>query len=365
MAQRTEAPDRLQAIDDLDNVTIEDGDADGAAPVEGEGQETPGDDPEAPAEGGELEEDAAGDVTQPAEQPPKQPQTHPQQWKPPAGGTPFRFRADHREVEVPGALEWDHGIYVPKDAWNGVVSRHLADRDSLYQQHQREVQTLQQQLQDRDPDRNPVVQQANITVQKFRELMDQGPAAVAQWLDNFAVNRPLLEAEIKAAGLEAQLQARQQQMGSQEEEAAITRIQQELPGYVEQNIAALISQTPELASLKGSEKALVQSLWPYARSFLWEADRDYPEHQVARGQIVPRVEVLSQLLKQEADRRAEVAKLQKAAAHNQRALGRNSPTRTVPARGRPVPGPAQREYKVGEAQKAKDDYLAWDPSTED
>ena len=367
MATRTEAPNREQALDDLDAIGVEDEGTEGAAPVEGQEEATPPESPEAPAESESVEEEeAAGDIERTESQPPV-PQQHPQQWKPPEGGQPFRFRADHREVEVPGALEYEHGIYVPKEAWNGVVSRHLADRDTLFQQHQREVNRLQQEVEIRDPDKNPRVIEAGVTLQKFRELMDQGPEAVAQWLDNFAVNRPLLEAEIRAQTLQAQLEARQQQSTQYEQEQLVAQVTERLPGYVEENISALISQTPELASLKGSEKKLVEQLWPYIGSLLWEADRDYPEHGVRRGQIVPRKELFLQALKQEATRRDEIKRLEDAARHNQRALGNgaNKTPKTVPARGRPVPaGQKQREFKPGEARQAKDDYLDWDPLAE-
>jgi multidrug efflux pump subunit AcrA (membrane-fusion protein) len=248
--------------------------------------------------------------------------------------------------------------------WRGIPPP--ADRDTLFQQHQQEVNRLQQEVDRRDPERHPEVIQSRVTLQKFRELMDQGPAAVAEWLDNFSVNRPLLEAEIRAQTLQAQLEARQQQSTQYEQEQVIARVSQELPGYVEQNIAALISQTPELASLKGSEKKLVEQLWPYIGSLLWEADRDYPEYGVRQGQIVPRKELFLQALTQEANRRAELKRLEDAARHNARALGNGSKTpKTVPARGQPVPaGQKPRAFKPGEAREAKDAFLDWDPLAE-
>lgn len=359
MATRNEAPDADQARADLDAIYDEaEGEIEGAEPVEEQQEATPPKGPEAPAEGEPSQEEAEGQAS--AEAQPPVPQQHPQQWKPPEGGQPFRFRADNREVEVPGALEYEHGIYVPKEAWNGVVSRHLADRDTLYHQHRQEVARLQQEVERRDPERHPEVIQSRVTLQKFRELMAQGPAAVAQWLDDFTVNAPLLEAQIELQTYKEQLAARQQQSTQYEDEQAVQQIAEQLPGYVEQNITALISQTPELASLKGSEKKLVEQLWPYIGSLLWEADRDYPEYGVARGQIVPRKELFVQALKQEADRRAEIKRLEDAARHNKRALGNGKSPTTVPARGRPTPGSQQRVYKPGDAQKAKDDFLEAD-----
>lgn len=363
MAKRTEAPTTGQLMEELDGIGIED--AEGAEPAEATEGATPPEGTEAPAEGAEPEEltaeeqEAEQAEAQAAKTPPS-PAVEAQKWQPPPGGQPFRFRADHREVEVPGALEWDHGIYVPKDAWNGVVSRHLADREQVYQT----VTGLQRQVEELQPDRNPEVLQARVTLQKFLELFDSGPEAVAQWLDNFAVNAPRLQAEIQAQTYQQQLQLRQQQSTLQDQEYMAQQLTGQLPGYLEQNIEALIGQVPELGELKGSTKQLREQLWPFARALFWEADRDYPEHGVMRGQIVVRRDALEPLLKQEATRRLEAKRLQAGQEHNARALGKTPPLKTVPSRGRPVPAGTRKEYKPGESRQAKDDFLEWNPLAE-
>lgn len=361
MAKRTEVPSaRSTLLEELDEV--DPGEVEGTEPAEGETGATPQARTEAPADGAESAEELEGEEAEAAgaegtEAEGAPPQQEPPAWQPPEGGQPLRFRADHREVDVPGALEWDHGVYIPKEAWNTVVSRHLADREQFYQT----LQGLQRQVDERDPEKHPRVLQADVTIKKFLELFDKGPEAVAQWLDNYAVNRPLLEAEIRNATLEAQLQAQSHQVGDAEFQATVRGIQEQLPGYVEQNIAALITQVPEFQGLKGSEKKLVEQFWPFLHSILMEADRDYPEYGVAQGQIVVRREVLEQLLRQETGRRAELKRLEAAGKHNAAATGKAKPSKTVPSRGRPVPAGPKREYKPGETQQAKDDFLNWDP----
>lgn len=360
MAKRTETPsDRSTLLEELDGIEAGD-DLEGGEPAGDTEGATPPDGSEAPAEDADAEqleqaEAEGGQAAEPAE--PAAPAT-PAPWQPPEGGQPFRFRADHREVEVPGAIEYDHGIYVPKDAWNTVVSRHLADRDQIGHV----VQDLQRQVEERDPAKNPVVIEADATIRNFMELFRQGPVAVAQWLDNYAVNAPLLQAKIREESLLAQIQANQARQTEGDRAAQEADIAAKLPGYIEQNVAALISTTPGLAELKGSEKKLVELLWPYARSFLMEADRDYPEYGVRQGQIVPRREVLGQLLQQEADRRLEVKRLQDAGKHNRAATGRATPPKTVPARGRPVPAGARPKFRPGiDISEAKDAFMEFDP----
>lgn len=361
MAQRTETPsNRSTLLEELDDIEAGD-DLEGDEPAGDTEGATPPDGSEAPAEGAESsnEPDAAAEGAEaPAADGSPAAPAAPAPWQPPAGGQPFRFRADRREVEVPGAIEYDHGIYVPKDAWNGVVSRHLADRDEI----SRVITGLQRQVEERDPERHPEVIQARVTLQKFVELFDKGPDAVAQWLDHYAVNRPLLEAQIEKEALLAQLQSRNQQVSATDQEAQTAEVAAQLPGYVEQNITALISQIPGLSELKGSEQQLVQQLWPYARSFLMEADRDYPERGIRQGQIVPRRDVLEQLLKQEADRRAEVKRLQKGGQHNRAATAKATSPKTLPARGRPVPAGQRKTFKPGiDVSEAKDDFMDFDP----
>ena len=342
MAQRTEVSARDTALDELDDITA--GYGEDTAPVEVTEGATPPDGAETPAD------DAAPDEPEGIEPEPEAPPAPepPVAWQPPEGGQPFRFRADHREVEVPGALEYDHGIYVPKDAWNTVVSRHLADRD----QFQRELQARDRTIEERDPEKHPQILEARVTLEKFRELLDKGPEKMAEWLDNYAVNRPLLEAQIEKEALAAQIKSLTERTSTADQEARAAQVAAELPGYVEQHIQAAISQIPGLSELKGSEKKLVESLWPYARSFLTEN---------AQGQIAVRPDILNQLLKQEADRRSEIKRLEEAGKYNRAATARATPPKTVPARGRPTPGGPAVTFKPGQSREAKDAFLEWNP----
>lgn len=351
MAKRSEAPTRGQALEELDDIGHEP--TEGVEPGDDSTEATPRSGAEPPAEDPDAEDLEEEEGLEPAPAAPAPPAA----WQPPEGGQPFRFRADHREVEVPGGLQWDHGIYVPTDAWDGVVQRHLADRDALQQYYGGQIENLQRQVIELNPEHHPIVLEAQATLGALRELFDRGPQAMAEWFDQFAVNRPLFEAENRAKALQQQLELRQQQLTQAEFQASAQRVYEELPGYLEQNIAALISQVPELKGLKGSEKKLVEQFWPYVRAIFNDADPNYP------GQIVPRREVLEPMLRQEAERRGELKKLQDASKHNQRATGKATSPKTVTSRGRPVPAGQRKTYQPGAEgyRQAKDDFLDFDP----
>jgi hypothetical protein len=357
MATRKESElARTQALDDLDEVTaddeVEEAPGGSDAPAEGETEATPQPRTEAPAEGGEAE--------LPEEEVPPAPQQHPEAWQPPAGGEPLRFRADSREVEVPGGLRYDHGVYVPTEAWDRVVQRHLADREAIQEHWTGQLRQIESALEDGSHpaiQNHPAIIQAGETLTAFENLMAQGPEAVARWLDNYSVNKPLLEQQIQNRTLTAQLAAQRTQVNQSQQQQAVDTVAQQLPGYVRGNIEALITQTPELAGLKGSEQKLLERFYPVAKSFLYED---------GEGRINTNWDVLLHLLRGEADRQAEVKRLQAAAKHNRRAVGGNGTSpRTVPARGRAVPAGRAQTFKPGESQKAKDAFLDWDPLAED
>jgi hypothetical protein len=366
MRNPTEAPaaQRPSSLaDELAELELEDQqDPEGAVPAEGTEGEPPPTGPDASAEGEDgqdaelaLEGEQPEGEAQPAEQVPA--------WQPPEGGEPFAFRVDGREVAVPGAQRYEHGIYVPADAWNGVVQQHLADRGVWQQQRQ----AYERQIAELNPDAHPVVLQAQATVQAFKELLDKGPLEVAKWLDQYERNRPLLEAQIQNQTLAAQLEQRTRGSQQQEQEQLERQVWEAMPGYLEQHIEAAVSQTPELAELKGVGAAkLRETIWPYWQLLFIQAppDRDLPEHNLRRGQIGVNRGVLSQLLGQQAAHQAELKRLQKAARHNAAATGRAPVAPTVTTRGRPAPA-GRAAPQPASAQEWKDNFLASDPLAED
>lgn len=354
---REEAPTVRDWQSQVMDVNPDEDDVGGAAPVPDDAGAPPQTEPETPAESEEEAAEAPPEPDELEEELEEEPEApaEPVDWQPPEGGEPFAFRVDGTDVEVPGALRYEHGIYVPTDAWT-IVQKHLADREVI---SARERQ-FEQRIQSLDPARHPDVLQAQETLKAFQALLQQGPIEVAKWLDNYEQNRPLLEAQIQLAATRAQLEARSQQMGDTEFEQQAEQLSQQLPGYLKQNIEAAIAADPAMKDLVGATDAVFEQLWPMAEMLFFEADRDYPEHGVRRGQIIVRPDVLSRLLKQQASTRAEMKRLQAAARTNAKATGKTKTAPTVSTRGRPIPAGQSKAYQPGDTRSWKEDFLASD-----
>lgn len=348
MPTPSEAPAARSLADELADITLDDDDQGGAAPADATEGAPPPTGAEAPAEEELDDEELLEGDEAPADP------AAPVAWAPPEGGQPFTPRADGRDLEIPGALQYEHGVYIPADALP-VLQRHLADREAFSQLRTQ----LERQVAERDPAHHPDVLRAQQTLVALHQLLDQGPLEVAKWLDNFQQNRPLLQAQIENAALQAQLQARQQQGGQQQYEQAVSQVQQALPGYLRQNIEAAISQDPELKALAGKGEQLQTKLWAMAEYLFFEADRDYPEYGLRQGQIIVRPDRLKALLTQEAATAAELKRLEAAAAHNRAATGRTPTKPTVTSRGRPAPAAGRSPAsKPQTAQEWRDSYLS-------
>jgi hypothetical protein len=331
----------MSSRDDVPEEVVEPDELDATAPAE---TVTP-DDPaevdaraESPDEGVEPETEAPPDIVA---------------WSPPEGGQPFAYKADGREFPVEGGLRYDHGIYLPTTAWEQ-VQRNLGD----WEARQHRYSQLQRQYEERDPEKHPDVVRARVTTQNFLALLQQGPEKVAEWLDNFQTNAPLLQAQIEAQTYKAQLESRQSQWTEQQSESRAREIAAELPGYLKQNIDYLLTNTPELKDLAGQSDALLQKLWEYRDYLFVEAvEGDLPEHGLKQGQIGVHRARLTKLLQDRAESAAEFKRIQDATKLNAKATGKAPVAPTVTARGRPAPGSRSTSYKPGDSSW-KDAFLS-------
>lgn len=348
MATRTDAPTGRSLIDELASVTADDDDEiAGAVPAEPEAGATPPTDAEAPAEepvGQEAEPDGA---EEPAPDAPPEPVAY----QPPEGGQPFTFRADGRDFAVPGALRYDHGLYIPTAAWD-TVQKQLADREAITAQ----IRQRDARIAELNPEHNPVVLQNQAALAAFNELLQKTPQEMAEWLDNYEINKPLLLAKVQNEALTAQLNLQKQQGSQQEFEQRSRAVAAELPGYLQKHIDYLVDTDPELKDLKGGAEQLVAAYWPLRQQLFVEApdDRGLPEYGLGPGQIGVNREALRFLLSRDAAARAEKSKLETAAAFNRKANGQFKPAPTVAARGRPTPGGRSKTYKPGDPASVRD-----------
>lgn len=206
-----------------------------------------------------------------------------------SAGEPFTFRADGKQFEIPGAVRYPEGVYIPPESI-AKLQEHLADRKGLNDR----IRQLEQQAQNPDAEvvsRHPDVLRAKATLQKLNELMDQGPEAMAEWLDNLQQNRPILEANAKAAALEAQLRRFTERESGETTERQAT----ELAGQMDQTLTLHLDEVlrdPAIAGLNLDRNRLQVRLYRMAEQLFGEADRDYRELGIRKGDLTINLELL-------------------------------------------------------------------------
>lgn len=318
----------------------------GATPPAAADPETP----DQPPELGEPEADASVDASAADPTAPANPETPNPDIGTPAG-TPFAFRVDGREVTPEGALQLPDGsVLFPAKAWAQVQGQFLGDRGVWRQKeakYQQAVQQAQQAAQQQVAESLGAVElerdQARAALEEFQRILAAGPDAVMQWAENFAVNRPALEANMRARALEVKLQQaeRQQQtwQAKESEQAEAQRAEEwrpQMEAHLDRALDHYLSGPFAGVATTPQEKADL-------RQFLWDTMRE----QLFYEAVVParkledvgfRKEVLEAVLSREKARVGAVAKqtatLSAAATRNAAAL---APT---PMQARPAKAPA-------------------------
>lgn len=201
-------------------------------------------------------------------------------------GEPFTFRADGKEFTIPGAQKFPEGVYIPTEAV-GKLQEHLADRRGLNDR----IRQLEQKLQNADPSRNEEVLRARALINQITALMDQGPEKMAEWLDNLEQNRPILEAKAQADALKRQLEQYQTRETSAQTEQQATELAGQMEAALGQHLDAVLKD-PEIATLGLDSNRLKVRLYRMAEQLFGEADRDYPEYGIRKGDLTINLELL-------------------------------------------------------------------------
>lgn len=287
----------------------------------------------------------------------------------PEGAQPFAFRVDGREYKPEGAMQLPDGsVLLPEKAWAQIRGGLLVDREAVNSKLAQARQQVQQARQEAEHQSTAALSavtlerdQARAALEEFQKILSAGPDAVMQWAENFAVNRPALEARMQARALEVRLQqAEQERQTWQQQQAQATEAQQaealrpQLEAHLEH--ALDVKLAGEFAGIASTpqEKADL-------RAFLWETMRGQLFYEDEQG-IGFRTDLLDTVLGREKARQDAVAKkatvLSEAARRNAAAT---APTSAAPRRGTPPPAkaPKAKPVDVDEAIAAID-WLAND-----
>ena len=177
---------------------------------------------------GETTADARTDASVPSPGTSADPsELQPDQLMYPEGGVPFTFVVDGLTVAPEGAVQYPDGaVLLPTKAWDQLRGNNLADRGAWRQkeqQYQRQVQEARtaaeqgasQQVRALTVDRD----RKSAALAEFEKIVALGPDELYDWCQNFAVNRPALEARMDAASVRAELDAVRSQTQRYETEA--------------------------------------------------------------------------------------------------------------------------------------------------
>jgi len=212
----------LAEEDDLSDLTTADDVTDEAVEAEVEEAETaepeapepePAPEQEADAEAQpevevEAEADADAEPEQPEAAEPGEAPTEPD--APTAGDlpapeqteyTPFVAKADGIEIPLDGAVLAEGEVRIPLDTFRRQLQPFLADRGSLSSKYDRMVAAYEAKL----GARSEAEAKAEKAFDNLGALLDRGPDAVWQWLQDFEPNKASLIAEAEKAGLQAKI----------------------------------------------------------------------------------------------------------------------------------------------------------------
>lgn len=203
-----------------------------------------------------------------------------------SAGEPFTFKADGKQFEIPGALRYPEGVYIPTEAV-ARLQEHLADRKGL----NGKIRQLEQEVQNRDPERHPEVLRARATMAQLSALMDKGPEAMAEWLDNLQQNRPILEAQAERDALKKQLALHTERQASETTEAQATELADQMGQALEGHLDALLAE-PDIAALNLDKNRLQVRLYRLADALFGEAEQDYRELGIRKGDLTINLELL-------------------------------------------------------------------------
>lgn len=201
-------------------------------------------------------------------------------------GEPFTFKADGKQFEIPGAVRYPEGVYIPTESM-ARLQEHLADGKTL----RGRIRALEQERQSWDPERHPDVLRARATMAQLTALMDKGPEAMAEWLDDLERNRPILEAKAEAAALKKQLESHTERQKVEATEAEATALADQMDEALNRHLDILLAD-PEIASLGLDRNRLQVRLYRMADALFVEADQDYREAGVRKGELAINLDLL-------------------------------------------------------------------------
>lgn len=268
--------------------------------------------------------------------PPEEPEA-PAAPDPKTAAQPFGFKLNGAQVDVPGAIERDGYIAMPREAWNRVVQPRLADREMLV----RRESELQRQVAELHPDRNAEVQKARAIIGMIDQAVKAGPDGLYDWAEQFIAKLPVLEAEARAAAAEARANRHESEEQQRDQQQAVQEIRQQVEQTLRSEAQAILAE-PEFKDLGLDPEDLHRDLMEIRGSIFFVPTEDDPARGLRAGEIVFRKDLIRRLVERVAGpvkkERARLAEVSKARRTNEAATAPAQVPPAVPARGTPAAG---------------------------
>jgi hypothetical protein len=244
--------------------------------------------------------------------------------------TVFSYKAGGREYTIPGlAVPPEHEAEI-----RALLSEGMHHRTTWRQREADMRRTLDTERQSLTAEKARL---DAINSELTRLLSD--PDAMAEFYQNFQVEAPALQERARAAQLEARIKQYETEQENdwkrRAEEAEATGLDEQVRAAVQQNYADLFTDgdvAKMIGELQGQRIVVV-------------ADRDYPEHGYAKGDLLIDERRLLGHLAYEADQRRKakatqaeaIKRVEKVAANNAAVLSPSAPPPVVAARSTPSP----------------------------
>lgn len=279
----------------------------------------------------------------------------------------FSFRADGKPITVPGSKVTDEGVFIPREHM-AEIQRYLSHGVVYQGSFRQRLEEANAKVAAAENRVTKEVEESKHFLTFFADLLEKGPDAIQQWLDDFTANRRDLEADAKIAYAEALTNRKEKPVlpekvaGFDEPEddflAGIDRdeMMTQLSNVLATNLKEVIVEN----TVRGMTDADVNRLHKAIASDPEEMERyfavateDIPDMKVKKGDVLVRQAALLKRVQYEAavvsEARKAVSDASAADAANKKRAGGGAPPPTAAVAGagaagkKAVPIPKTRE----------------------
>lgn len=160
----------------------------------------------------------------------------------PADYPAFSYRADGQEFPVPGSAVGEDGVFIPKDQLPEVQQLLSAGKAAMGSVRQRLNEAAQREqaailrAEAAEVQGQHILAHFEQLIEQSQHVQDWAQSPAALWLQQAAINWPVLKAEAKAAGIEKQREADRQALERYQQQEQQARLRPIMEQTLEQGV---------------------------------------------------------------------------------------------------------------------------------